>query len=62
MSPQNMAKVAKFRQIWSKVDSHLLQWSTFSEVNCVNTELGNFLSLCRNTTVHCRIRTFMNEP
>ena len=45
-----------------KADSYLLQQSAFSEVDCINAEIEKFLSLCRNTTVHCRIRTSVNEP
>ena len=45
-----------------KADLHLPQWSGFSAVYCVNTEIENFLSLCGNTTLHCRILTSVNEP
>ena len=45
-----------------KADSHLPQWSAFSAVDCVNTEIENFLSLCRNANVHCGTRTSVNEP
>ena len=37
-----------------KAGSHLSQWSADSAVDCVNAEIENFLSLCGNTTVHCR--------
>ena len=43
-------------------DSHLPQRSTFSTVDCINTEIEKFLSLCGNATVHCGICTSVNEP
>ena len=45
-----------------KADSHSTKQSAFSAVDCINAEIEKFLSLCRNTTVHCRIRTSVNEP
>ena len=45
-----------------KAHSHLLQWSAASAVDCINTEMEKFLSLCGNETVHCRICTSVNEP
>ena len=33
-----------------------------SAEDCINVEIENFLSLCRYATVHCGIRTSMNEP
>ena len=44
--------------IWPlKADSHLPQRGVFSAVDCINAEIENVLSLCRNSTVHCRICT-----
>ena len=37
-----------------KADSLQIQQFAFSTVDCVNAEIENFLSLCGNTTVHCR--------
>ena len=49
--------------IWTlKADSHLPQRGVFSAVDCINAEIENVLSLCRNSTVHCRICTSVNEP
>ena len=36
--------------------------TTDSAMDCGNSEIGNFLSLCVNPTVHCGIRTSLNEP
>ena len=44
-----------------KADSHSLQRSAFSAVDCVNTEIENFLTLCGNANVHCGICTSVNE-
>ena len=41
---------------WFKAHSHSLQRSADSAVDCVNTEIGIFLSLRSNTTV-CHRRT-----
>ena len=44
--------------IWTlKAESHLPQRGVFSAVDCINAEIENVLSLCRNSTVHCRICT-----
>ena len=43
-------------------DSHSPQWYAFSAVDFVNAEKEKFLSLCGNATVHCGIRTSVNEP
>ena len=40
---------------------HLPHRSAFSTVDCFNAEIENFLSLSRNRTVHCRVRTSVNE-
>ena len=45
-----------------RAHSHLPQLSTDSAVDCVNAEMENFLSLCRNATDHCGILISMNEP
>ena len=45
-----------------KADSHLLQQSAFSAVDRVHAEIEKFISLCRNATVHCGIRTSVNKP
>ena len=42
--------------------SHLTLQSADSAVDCVNAELGFYLSLRGNATVHCGIRTSVNEP
>ena len=34
-----------------KADSHLMQGSVFSAVDCVNAEIGNFLSPFGNATI-----------
>ena len=44
-----------------KADSHLLQRSAFSSVDCINKEIESFPSLCRNETVHRGIRTSVNK-
>ena len=38
---------------WVKDDSHETQQSAFSSVDCVNAEIGNFLYVLNNTTIHC---------
>ena len=45
-----------------KADSHLLQWSAFSAVVCINTEIENFQSLCGHAIVHCTVITSVNKP
>ena len=35
--------------------------SLFSEVDCVNAKIENFLSLCGNATVYCGIHPSVNE-
>ena len=45
-----------------KAHSQLPMWSADSAVDCINAEIENFLSLCVNATVHCRIHTSVNEP
>ena len=55
-----------FGKNWTKADLrlihtrhsglHFLQWAAFSAVGCINTEIENFLSPCRNTTI-CRRHT-----
>ena len=45
-----------------KAHLHLPQWSEDSTVDCINAEIGIFLSFCDNATVHCGIRTSVNEP
>ena len=47
-----------FRQA---ADSQLPHRSAFSAVDCNNSEIENFLSLCGNAPVHCRICTSVNE-
>ena len=37
------------------------QESAVSSVGCINAEIENFLYLCGNATVYCRIRTSVNE-
>ena len=45
-----------------KAHLHLLQRSVDSAMDCVNAEIGIFLTLWHNATVHCGIRTRVHEP
>ena len=45
-----------------KAHSHSLQQSVVSAVDCVNAEIGIFLSLRHNATVQCRICTCLLVP
>ena len=47
---------------FNKGSYNLLQQSVDSAVDCVNAEIEIFLSLWRNATVHCGIRTGVNGP
>ena len=62
-SAKEVKKLFKAAMIWIlKAHSHLSQRSEDFAVECVNAERKKFLSLCINATVHCWIRTGVNEP
>ena len=46
----------------AKAHLHSPHRSADSTVDCINTEVGIFLSLQHKATVHCGIRTSVNEP